>query len=76
MGVLPELPSWVDFPRTAWFVIEGVVLAMAGLALILVGPRFDRSVVTLGQLAILVGLFTAALGAVIYGLLLLRARSS
>ncbi|MDX1745514.1 MAG: hypothetical protein R3324_06215 [Halobacteriales archaeon] len=73
MSRLPDLPSWVGHPRTAWFIIEGLVLAVFGLGLTLVGPSIAPPVVTLGELAILAGLLTAAAGAVVYGLLMIRA---
>lgn len=72
MAALPALPSWVGHPRTAWFIIEGVVLATFGLGLTLVAPGLAPPLVTLGQIAIIAGFFTAVAGAVVYVILMIR----
>lgn len=72
MAALPALPSWVGHPWTAWFIIEGIVLAAFGLGLTLVSPSLAPAILNLGQLAILAGFLTAAAGAVVYGVLMIR----
>lgn len=72
----PRLPSWVRHTRTAWFVVEGAVLAVFGLGLSLVGRAVDPSISVLGVLAILVGGITVAIGTVVYGVLVVRADTS
>lgn len=74
MVPLPSLPPWVAHERTAWFILEGLLLAAIGVALTLVGPSLDPSLATLGRLAVVVGVATAAIGTSVYGMLMVRDR--
>lgn len=61
----PSLPPWVQFPRVAWFVVEGIVIGLAGL--LLRGTLSGiQTAVTLGNIAFFVGTTTALLGVVAY----------
>lgn len=76
MVALPALPTWVAHERTAWFILEGLLIAAIGGGLTLAGPRLDPSLLTLGRLSVVVGLATAAIGTFTYGLLMVRDRLS
>lgn len=61
----PSLPQWVEFPRVAWFVVEGIAIGLAGLLVrsVLTG---SQPAVTLGNVAFFVGTTTALLGILAY----------
>lgn len=61
----PSLPQWVQFPRVAWFVVEGVAIGLVGL-LVRATLSGIQSAVILGNIAFFVGTTTALLGIVAY----------
>ena len=67
---LPDLPPWVPYPYLAWFVVEGVALAVLGLALRdLVGPS-SPTAAALGAVVLFVGVSTVVLAGLAYFVLL------
>lgn len=66
---LPSLPDWVPFPRVVWFVVEGVVIGLAGL-LLRESLEPHQLAVTIGNIAFFVGTVTALLGIAAYLVLL------
>lgn len=71
---LPPLPAWVPYPKVVWFVVEGVLLGLAGLVVRDgLGPALPALVIV-GNVLLFVGAVTTGFGVVAYAALLLANR--